>query len=242
MAIAKTNLEKQQKTANLLSAGNLWYQRKSSIALERMGQTQTMMLEQQHVTSAKLANISANITKLGQIAEDQVRELKLQSARQEQRHLEEDSRRTSKENEDKEMSFRRDAFFHLSEELKELESSKISNLEKYFSIMSVSSLMDKYEISTSLTNDLSEKKIIQDTLSKIKDLEQSILKKFSKQDNSDLNAVFEIMEEDEELQINQLEKEKSKIDKILIEIDEVKKSKNLAQIVSQHKRTVKEIK
>ena len=45
--------------------------------------------------------------------------------------------------------------------------------------MSVSSLMDKHEISTSLTNDLSEKKIIQDTLSKIKDLEQNILKKFS---------------------------------------------------------------
>ena len=39
MAIAKTTLEKQQKTANLLAAGNLWYQRKSSIALERMGQT-----------------------------------------------------------------------------------------------------------------------------------------------------------------------------------------------------------
>ena len=242
MAIAKTNLEKQQKTANLLSAGNLWYQRKSSIALEKMGQTQGKMLEQQHVTNAKLANISANITKLGRIAEEQVRELKLQTARQEKRDLEEDIRRTIKKNEDKEMAFRRDAFFHLSEELKELESSKISNLEKYFSIMSVSSLMDKYEISTSLTNDLSEKKIIQDTLSKIKDLEQSILKKFSKQDNSDLNAVFEIMEEDEELQINQLEKEKSKIDKILIEIDEVKKSKNLAQIVSQHKRTVKEMK
>ena len=242
MAIAKTTLEKQQKTANLLSAGNLWYQRKSSIALERMGQTQTKMLEQQHVTNAKLANISANITQLGHIAEEQLRETKLQSAKQEQRHLEEDSRRTVKENEDKEMAFRRDAFFHLSEELLELESSKVSNLEKYFSIMSVSSLMDKYEISTSLTNDLSEKKIIQDTLSKIKDLEQNILKKFSKQDNSDLNAVFEIMEEDEELQINKLEKEKSKIDKILIEIDEVKKSKNLAQIVSQHNRTVKEIK
>jgi CHAD domain-containing protein len=102
--------------------------------------------------------------------------------------------------------------------------------------------MDKYEISTSLTDDLSEKKIIQDTLGKIKDLEQSILNKFSKQDNSDLNAVFEIMEEDEELQINNLEKEKSKIDKILVEINEVKKSKSLAQIVAQHKSIVKEIK
>ena len=36
--------------------------------------------------------------------------------------------------------------------------------------------------------------------------------KFSKQDNSDLNAVFDIMEEDEELQINQLEKEIKEID------------------------------
>ena len=50
------------------------------------------------------------------------------------------------------------------------------------------------------------------------------------------------MEEDEELQINNLEKEKSKIDKILVEINEVKKSKSLAQIVAQHKPIVKEIK
>ena len=242
MAIAKTTLEKQQKTANLLAAGNLWYQRKSSIALERMGQIQNQTLKEVQVTNAKLANINNNIKQLGAIAEEQVRELKLQSARQEQRHIEEDTIRISKENADKEMSFRRDAFFHLNEELLELESSKVSNLEKYFSIMSVSSLMSKYEISTSLTPDLSEKKIIQDTLNKIKDLEQSILKKFSKQDNLDLNAVFEIMEEDEELQINKLKNDKSSIDKILVKINEIKKSTNLAQIVAQHKPIVKEIK
>ena len=53
------------------------------------------------VQATKLANISANITQLGHIAEEQLRETKLQSAKQEQRHLEEDSRRTVKENEDK---------------------------------------------------------------------------------------------------------------------------------------------
>ena len=46
--------------------------------------------------------------------------------------------------------------------------------------------------------------------------------------------VFEIMEEDEELQINNLEKEKSKIDKILVEINECERIyKTLAQIVTQ---------
>jgi len=242
MAIAKTNLERQQRTANLFAAGNLWYQRKSSIALEKVAQMQTKILEQHHITNAKLTNIDNNIKQLGRIAEAQLRELKLQTARQEKRDLEEDIRRTIKKNEDKEMAFRRDAFFHLSEELLELESSKVSILEKYFSIMSVSSLMDKYKVSTSLTPDLSEKKIIKNCLDKVNNMEKSILKKFSKQDNSDLNAIFDIMEEDEELQINTLEKEKTNIDKILIEINEVKKSKNLALIVAQHKPIVQEIK
>ena len=242
MAIAKTNLERQQRTANLFAAGNLWYQRKSSIALEKVAQMQTKILEQHHITNAKLTNIDNNIKQLGRIAEAQLRELKLQTARQEKRDLEEDIRRTIKKNEDKEMAFRRDAFFHLSEELLELESSKVSILEKYFSIMSVSSLMDKYKVSTSLTTDLSEKKIIKNCLDKVNNMEKSILKKFSKQDNSDLNAIFDIMEEDEELQINSLEKEKKNIDKILIEINEVKKSKNLALIVAQHKPIVQEIK
>ena len=50
------------------------------------------------------------------------------------------------------------------------------------------------------------------------------------------------MEEDEELQINNLEKEKSKIDKILVEINSVKESTDLSQIVANHKKIVEEIK
>ena len=113
MAIAKTNLERQQRTANLFAAGNLWYQRKSSIALEKVAQMQTKVLEQHQITNAKLTNINNNIKQLGRIAEAQLRELRLQTARQEKRDLEEDIRRTIKKNEDKEMAFRRDAFFHL---------------------------------------------------------------------------------------------------------------------------------
>ena len=40
-----TKEEKQQRTANLLAAGNLWYKRKSSIALEQMSKISVQSLE-----------------------------------------------------------------------------------------------------------------------------------------------------------------------------------------------------
>ena len=209
-----TTSEKQQKTANLLAAGNLWYQRKSSIALEKMSQVSAQSLEQSKLTNAKLSNINNNIKALASIADEQTREMKKQTALQEQKYAEEEARRIQKENEDRENEFLKDAFFHLKKELTELEESEKSNLEKYFSIMSVSSLMSKYKISTSLTQDLNEKQIISDSLDKIKTIESELLKNFSEQDNKDLNTIFEIMEEDEESQIREFEKQKSEIEGI----------------------------
>ena len=78
-----TTSEKQQKTANLLAAGNLWYQRKSSIALEKMSQVSAQSLEQSKLTNAKLSNINNNIKALASIADEQTREMKKQTALQE---------------------------------------------------------------------------------------------------------------------------------------------------------------
>lgn len=237
-----TTSEKQQKTANLLAAGNLWYQRKSSIALEKMSQVSAQSLEQSKLTNAKLSNINNNIKALASIADEQTREMKKQTALQEQKYAEEEARRMQKENKDRENEFLKDAFFHLKKELTELEESEKSNLEKYFSIMSVSSLMSKYKISTSLTQDLNEKQIISDSLDKIKTIESELLNNFSEQDNKDLNTIFEIMEEDEESQIRELEKQKSEIEGISKDIEDLKTSNNLGEIIKKYQKIVEELK
>ena len=237
-----TTSEKQQKTANLLAAGNLWYQRKSSIALEKMSQVSAQSLEQSKLTNAKLSNINNNIKALASIADEQTREMKKQTALQEQKYAEEEARRIQKENEDRENEFLKDAFFHLKKELTELEESEKSKLEKYFSIMSVSSLMSKYKISTSLTQDLNEKQIISDSLDKIKTIESELLKNFSEQDNKDLNTIFEIMEEDEESQIREFEKQKSEIEGISKDIEDLRTSNNLGEIIKKYQKIVEELK
>jgi hypothetical protein len=237
-----TTSEKQQKTANLLAAGNLWYQRKSSIALEKMSQVSAQSLEQSKLTNAKLSNINNNIKALASIADEQTREMKKQTALQEQKYAEEEARRIQKENEDRENEFLKDAFFHLKKELTELEESEKSNLEKYFSIMSVSSLMSKYKISTSLTQDLNEKQIISDSLDKIKTIESELLNNFSEQDNKDLNTIFEIMEEDEESQIREFEKQKSEIEGISKDIEDLRTSNNLGEIIKKYQKIVEELK
>ena len=242
MIVEQTLSEKQQKTANILAAGNLWYGRKSAIALEKMSEAYAQNVQQIKITNAKLTDISNNINQLGQIAEEQLRIQKITAARQEQRYTEEDARRAKKENKEKEDAFRRDAFFHLNKELNDLETSNSSTLEKYFSLMSINSLITQHNISTSLTNDLNEKKIISDCLEKIQELLKNNINDFTDQDNSDLNSILEIMAEDEEKEIKSLKEEKSQIEGVDKEINKIEKSENLYELVMQYKSYIQEIK
>lgn len=241
MIVEQTLSEKQQRTANILAAGNLWYGRKSAIALEKMNEVNAQSVQQTKITNAKLTDISNNIEQLNQIASEQLRIQKINAARQEQRYAEEDARRIEKENKEQENSFRKDAFFHLDKELIELEKSKISNLEKYFSVMSINAMIDKYKISTSLTNELNEKKIISDTLDKIAHLEKNILNNFKEQDHSDLEVILEVMEEDEEVEITRLKAERLGIEGIDKEIDEIKKSNEFSKIIKRYQHIVQNI-
>ena len=79
-------------------------------------------------------------------------------------------------------------------------------------------------------------------LDKIKNIEQTILKNFTDQDNLDLNNIYEVMEEDEELQIKNLKDQKSKIEGIEKDIEELKNSSNLGEIVKKHQKIVEELK
>ena len=237
----QSNIERQQKTANLLAAGNLWYQKQSAVALNKMSAIQSEIKDQIKISNQKLQSIDNSINRLIGITDELVRETKKQTLMQERRFAEEDSIRVNKENEIRERRYRKDAFFHLSKELPELESSKLPNLEKYFSIISIKTLMKKHNVSTELTDDLNEKKTILEVMKKLDSLEDRILKKFTEQDNLDLNIIFDILEEDEEAKIEKLNNEKKEFEGIKKEIIEIEKSNSLPNLILKYKKIILEM-
>ena len=95
---------------------------------------------------------------LRSISDEILKETKLQSLQQKkdmQGRMQLGLKKEMKE----ENKYRKDAFFHLSNELQELESSKISRLEKYFSIAS-KSLMNKIKL-IQITDDFGKKKLLE---------------------------------------------------------------------------------
>jgi hypothetical protein len=248
--------EQQQRLQNILSVGNLWYQRKSAIALENMSEVQSVTIEQNEKSNEKLDEISGSLNDLSYELSDlnytnkeQLIELKKQTKLQHHKisedrltRIKEETRRIKEENIKKENEYLRDAFFHLTIEIKELEMSNINNLEKYFSIMSINYMMKKYNISTKLTKDLNEKKIINDALEKIIKLEKKVFNKFSNQEKIDLDSIYQIMETNKKPNIKNLKREKSYLEKLPKRLEKTKKSYNLFEIVSNNIDIVKRIK
>lgn len=247
--------EQQQRLQNILSFGNLWYQRKSSIALENMSEIQSETLKQNEIANEKLEEISGSLNDLSYELSDlnatskaQLRELKKQTKLQHRKisedrstRIREEARRIREDNIKKENEYLRDAFFHLTIELEDLEMSNISNLEKYFSVMSIDYMMKKYNISTKLTNDLNEKKIINDTLEKVKKLETTVLNNFSDQEKLDLDSIYQIMEVNKKPKIKKLKREKLYLEKLPKKLDSTKESDDLFEIVSNNMDIVKRI-
>ena len=235
-----SDLEKQQKVANMLAAGNLWYQKKSSVALNNMVKVQKETKAQIEISNNHLANISNNITQLRndlkQMSDDIVRETKLQGLMQEKRYQEEDVRRMKKEFNANEKMYRKDAFFHLNKELQDLDNSNLSNLEKYFSIASIKILMKQHNVSTKLTDDFEEKKIISESLDSITRIENKLLQNFTESDNKDLNHIIDISKIDEEKEINELNSKRKKILDLDNDINDLKKSENLYEIVKKYEK------
>ena len=110
-----------------------------------------------------------------------------------------------KEAEKKKIKLLKDIFFQITEEIEEIEKKKTYSLEKYFFFSSLKAELENNEIDTSLTDDLSEKKIISST---IKDLNKKIDgfdKKFNKKEKEDQEKILSILEVDEESEIEKLD-------------------------------------
>tara|TARA_B100000780_G_C21017247_1_gene407566 strand:+ start:134 stop:886 length:753 start_codon:yes stop_codon:yes gene_type:complete len=248
---SKTLAQRQQSTANLLSAGNLWYQRQSAISLSKMASS----LQE---TNTHLEKLSLNVEEQTQIAEESLDEhkkqtnlMRLKLLKEEERELERKAKESEKENLEKQIKYRRDAFFHLKIELEDLENSTSPNLERYFSINSVTAMFKEHNINTELTDDFNEKELIQKTLNKIEEITNKISSSLKSQEVADLDEILDILQDDEELEITNLEKDntkdidqlskkRKKIEKGWQLIESTKKN-DLRKIVELHPDIVKEI-
>ena len=221
MSSQLTSSEKSARTQTMLAAGNLWQVKESAKALKNMEKTNVENARNIKETNAALNDIKADIKKVNmaiekqtqlagegvEIAKKSLMIQKYEAFKKDEDRIRKKEKETTKNNIEQLSKYRRDAFFHLKQELDELESSDASNLEKYFSIESINAMVKKYNFSTKLTDDLFEKQLIHDSLIKLKQLNK-ILKTFNNQEKSDFNAIAKILEHDEESDIIKLKKER----------------------------------
>jgi hypothetical protein len=251
-----TSSEKSQKTQTILAAGTLWEVKESSKSLKNMEKTNIENANNIKQTNAALNDIKADIkavnmaikeqTRLAEegteIAKESLMVQKFEALKQDEDRIKSKEKETTKNNVEQQSKYRRDAFFHLKQELDELESSEASNLEKYFSIASINAMFKEYKFSTKLTDDLFEKQLIHDSLIKVKELNK-IVSIFSSQEKSDFNAITKIMEHDEESEIIELKKERNRLsNNYEKEIDILKKSQDFGYILKTYSRIIKKLK
>ena len=88
-----------------------------------------------------------------------------------------------------------------------MSDKSLSNLDKYIHLCSSASLIGRNELNQMITDDLSEKTVVQDMIDKIESELESARNNFTKQDQQDHDQLLEILENDEESIIAKLEED-----------------------------------
>jgi len=249
MSDSLTSSEKNQKTQNILQAGTLWEVKESAKALKNMEKINAENSKQIQHTNDSLNEIKTQM-KLGieqqkqgnKIATESLMIQKSEVLKNDENRIKKQLKEIDKENLEQLSKCRKDAFFHLKQELDELEASTVSNLEKYFSLESIKVMLKKYKFSTKLTDDLIEKKLVHDSLRKVKELDK-LIKSFNKQEELDFNAIAMIMDYDEENEVLKLKKErKNLIGESKERINVLKKSDDFKYIFKNYSSIIKKLK
>ena len=142
-------------------------------------------MHQQTMTQNR--EIIANQNEANQIAQSQLR-IQLSQAQQMER-----------------AKLLKNTFFEISEEIEDvLKAKKITNIEKFFRYGSITATLNKNEIDTDITDELSEKKLIRETIKKVENVISKAQKKLTKNDNKDLEEIYKGLEVDEEAEIQKL--------------------------------------
>ena len=181
----------QQRMTNMLLAGNLYKSHKIDKGIQKISQIQQAAMKQNmqmhQQTMAQNREIIANQNAANQIAQSQLR-MQLSQAQQIER-----------------TKLLKNTFFEISEEVEDVLKAKIiTNIEKFFRYGSIKATLNRNEIDTDITDELSEKKLIRDTIKKVENEISKAEKKFTKNDKKDLEEIYKVLEVDEEAEIQKL--------------------------------------
>ena len=184
-------VDPQQRMTNMLLAGNLYKAHKIDKGLQKVAQIQdaAMMQDRQmrRQSMAQGQEMIANQKRGHHIAEAQLK-IQLTQAQEIQK-----------------TKLLKNTFFEISEEVEDvLKEKKITNIEKYFRYGSIKATLESNGIDTDITDELSEKKLIRDTMKKVENQISKAEQKFNKNDKKDLEEIYQTLEIDEESEIHKL--------------------------------------
>ena len=181
----------------LANVANLYYQRKTANALQQMQRENA-------ITQRKQA----------QVADAQLRQIALQEQREKTRQLEERIRKA-----------KLDLLFETHKDSKKVMTESISNLDKYIHLCGAIKTLETAEVTTTTSENIAEKREIQNMLDEINTFYDTALKSFSAQDTKDLDAVMKILEGDEE---EGIQKHKKEIDSLNSLLDSLHRSNSIS--------------
>jgi len=230
----------QRRMTNLLLTGNLVANYKSSKHLKEMKEVQEKQVE-----IDKIRNIE--LSKQNRLQEQQVRNQK-QEIYLKQRLLDQNNQRLAMEKakiekeelEKNRIKLLREVFFNLNEELESTKKLKKSNLEKYFTLMSIRANLEKYSISSKMTDDLKEKKIIKNFIIDLDNYIKKIWNLLTNVEKEDYKQILKILEIDEEKKIEKIKNSKDYKNYLKLEnsIKKINEYKNLYLLVRDYKNEI----
>lgn len=225
-----SEIDKQKRMTNILLAGNLATNYKSAKMLKEMKNIQSQQLE-----GDKQRNFE--LQKQSRMQEEQLRE-------QRRKIRLEEEKQEKKEQEIKLNKMKREVFFDLSEELDEVKKNKKTKLENYFILASMQTNLQKYNISSSMTDDFQEKKVIKDFITNLNDYSNVTWSSFSDKENKDYEIILDILEVNEEEKINIIKNSEDFKNGIMLEkeIRTIEQCKDLHLLVQNYKKEISKLK
>ena len=225
-----SEIDKQKRMTNILLAGNLATNYKSAKMLQEMKNIQSQQLE-----GDKQRNFE--LQKQSRMQEEQLRE-------QRRKIRLEEEKQEKKEQEIKLNKMKREVFFDLSEELDEVKKNKKTKLENYFILASMQTNLQKYNISSSMTDDFQEKKVIKDFITNLNDYSNVTWSSFSDNEYKDYEIILDILEVNEEEKINIIKNSGDYKDYIKLEkeINSINECNKLHLLIKDYKKYISSLK
>ena len=234
----------QRRMTNLLLAGNLAANYKSSKNLKEMKDVQEKQLEINKIRNLELS-------KQNRLQEQQVKNQKQEIYlkqklldQSDQRFAMEKAKIEKEELEKNKIKLLREVFFNLNEELESTKKLKKSNLEKYFTLMSIVANLEKHSISSKITDDLKKKKIIKNFITDLDNYVKKIWESLTKVEKEDYIQILKILEIDEEEKIKKIKNSKDYKNYLELEnnVKEINESTNLFLLVKDNKDKILSLK